>query len=79
MFSYIATDSLLSYFSMFVYGKTKIEVILNWAALVKMDGLDLAKYSSYKTRPESPEQNLALVVCANPFIPVIWEMKDFIL
>lgn len=78
MLSYVATDSLLSCFSMFVYGKTKTEVILNWAALVEMDGLDLAKYSSYKTRSESPEQNLALLVCANSFIPAIWEKKDFI-
>lgn len=45
---------------------------------MEMDGLDLAKYSSYKTRPEPPEQNLALLVCANSFIPATWEIKDFI-
>lgn len=79
MFSYIATDSLLSFFPMFVYGKTKIGVILNRATLVEIDGLDLAKYSSYKTRSESSEQNLSLLMCATSFIPAIWKMKGFVL
>lgn len=60
------------------FGKTKTEVILHWVTLVEIDGLGLAKYSIHKTKSESPEHNLALLACANSFIPVIWKMKDFI-
>lgn len=63
---------------MFVYGKTKIEVILDWPSSVEIDGLDLAKYSSYKNRSGTPEQNLALLVCTNSFVPAILEVKDFV-
>ena len=42
----MATDSLLNCFSMFVYGKTKIEVIGKGTALVEMNVLDLPKCSS---------------------------------
>lgn len=45
---------------------------------MEIDGLDLAKYNIHKTRSESSEQNPALQVCANSFIPAISKMKDFI-
>lgn len=49
----MATDSLLNCFSMFVYGKTKIEVIGKGTALVEMNVLDLPKCSSSITRSKS--------------------------